>query len=535
VKRFFRSPSLFLTFAGAFLGVLIVGTILQGFVVVRLVGSIRERLDRSNAEALVQVVAQEVAVEVANAEAPNVAKVLDRHPSRPDSLLLVYRRSDGSVVLATSVRARRRRLAFAIRRLLSGEPLLPPGRLAQPPADRPLRSDSRPGGRPPRGSRLPPGFEPGDAPPRGAAFARPRVMATTAVNVAGETVGQVIALRWGPPPGALPSLARDSRGFLLFLPLAILLAGAAGLLVFRSLLARLRKLEALTARVAEGDLNVRIPDPGVDEIGRLGTSLNRMTQRLAVAKRDVDETHRQRRQLFADISHELATPMTSIHGYTETLLNRDVTVSADERETYLRHILDASTRMGLLIDDLLELTRLESGTIQLGKERINWTKLCLNTQQRFEPRFRAAGLQIGWSGPQDDAWIFADGRRMEQVIDNLLVNALRYVPAGGHVSVSLAVAAAFGSTRAGGPSADDSERPRHRLVVADDGPGFPPQDVGHVFDRFFRGRAGSVADGSGLGLAIVKEIVRSHGGDVTARNGDPSGAIIEVELPAHRG
>lgn len=529
MKRFFRSPSLFLTFAGAFLGVLIVGTVLQGYVVVRLVGSIRERLDRGNAEALVQTVAQEVADELTNADDPSIARVLDRHPSRADSLLLVYRDADGSVVLATHVR---RRLAFATSRLLSGEPLPPPEPSVPPPGNRP-RSGPR-SGRPPPGSRFPPDFAPGDAPPRGRAFARPRIVAMAPVHIAGETVGQIIALRRGRPLGALPSLARDSRGFLLFLPLAILLAGAAGLLVFRILLGRLRKLEALTARVAEGDLDVRIPDPGADEIGRLGSALNRMTERLALAKRAVDETHRQRRQLFADISHELATPMTSIHGYAETLLNRDVSLSADEREAYLRHVLDASTRMGLLINDLLELTRLESGTIQLAKERINWTKLCMNTQQRFEPRYRDAGLQIGWSGPQEDAWILADGRRMEQVIDNLLVNALRYVPAGGRVSVALAAADASGSEPVGAAAAPTPAPPRHRLVVADDGPGFAPEEVGHVFDRFFRGRTGSVAEGSGLGLAIVKEIVRAHGGDVSARNGHASGAIVEVELPAHR-
>lgn len=511
MTRRLRSPSLFITFAGAFLGVLLLGTLLQVFVVVRLVGSIRERIDRSNAEALVHEVAREVALELTTQDPPNVARVLDRYPTRPDSLLLVYEGSDGSVVLPSLAP---RRMSFVIRRLLSGEALPAPEAELSPGADGPG---------PPRQRGAPRRW-----PRRGPRFV-PRIVGTAEVSANGTNGGRVLALSRRPPPGALPSLTRDTRGLLLFLPLAILLAGGAGLLVFRSLFGRLRKLEAATARVAEGDLAVRVEDPGADEIARLGTAFNRMTARLAAAKRDVDDSQRQQRQLFADISHELATPLTSIRGYTETLLNRDVPISDAERQTYLRHILDASTRMGLLAEDLLELTRLESGTIALHKERLNWTKLCVNTLQRFEPRFRDARLRLEWVGPQDDAWISADGRRMEQVIDNLLANALRYVPAGGHVSVALRAA----RTRPA-PSAAETgnDLPRHRLRVSDDGAGFPPGEVEHVFDRFFRGRAQSDMDGSGLGLAIVREIVRSHGGEVRASNREPSGAMIEVELPA---
>jgi two-component system sensor histidine kinase ResE len=174
--------------------------------------------------------------------------------------------------------------------------------------------------------------------------------------------------------------------------------------------------------------------------------------------------------------------------------------------------------MDLLIQDLLELTRLEAGAVSLATERLDWTALCRNTMQRFEPRFRAAGIQFLWDGPADETWLHADGRRLEQVLENLLVNVLRYVPKGGTVALSLEPVA-------------DAKLPRFRLTVSDDGPGFPAADLPHVFDRFYRADLARSTGGSGLGLAIVQEIIRHHGGTVLAENRAPSGARIVVDLP----
>jgi signal transduction histidine kinase len=290
--------------------------------------------------------------------------------------------------------------------------------------------------------------------------------------------------------------------------------------MFRVLLRRIRALEELATRVTQGDLTARVAEPGLDEIGRLGSKLNFMTERLADARRSIEESDRQRRQLLADISHELATPLTSIRGYAETLLNPEISVSSDERSAYLRNVLGESERMDLLIADLLELTRLEAGAIPLNAERLDWTALCRNTMTRFETQYRDAGLALRWEGPEEESWISADGRRMEQVIENLLVNALRYVPEGGRVTLSLQLAAS-------GPS--------YKLVVADDGPGLPEEHLPHIFDRFYRADAARSSGGSGLGLAIVREIVHRHGGSIRAEGREPTGLSIIVEMPAAAG
>jgi signal transduction histidine kinase len=337
------------------------------------------------------------------------------------------------------------------------------------------------------------------------------------VQLDDDTVGTVFAFaelrQFGFWPMATP------RPILLSIPIAILLAGTAGLIMFRVLLKRLRALEHLAARVTEGDLEARVPDPGPDEIGQLGARLNRMTESLAEAKRHIENNDRQRRQLLADISHELATPLTSIRGYTETLLEPAVKVSDEERAAYLRRVLEESERMDLLIQDLLDLTRLEAGAITLIKERLDWTALCRNTMDRFIDRVREAGLNLRWSGPAAAAWVMADGRRLEQVLENLLINTLRYVPTGGTITLSLARITAKTTAY-------------FQLTVCDDGPGFPPDDLPRVFDRFYRADEARSTGGTGLGLAIVQEIMRLHGGKVGAANIQPTGAAITVLLPA---
>jgi signal transduction histidine kinase len=198
-----------------------------------------------------------------------------------------------------------------------------------------------------------------------------------------------------------------------------------------------------------------------------------------------------------------------------------VSVSSDERAHYVRGVLDEAQRLDRLIRDLFELARLEAGATALAKERLDWAALCRNTVERFEPRFRQAGLRLAWK-ESGEAWIEADGRRIEQVLENLLANALRYVSSGGAVELELEPV---------------PEVERFRLHVRDDGPGLRAEDMPFVFQRFYRGdgargTAGSRdPGGSGLGLAIVREIVERHGGTVSARAREPHGLEITIELP----
>ena len=480
--------SLFWTIAAIFLLTAIIGTLLQALVASAVLHPLEVREAKARAELAATAVATAIASSPAAPTPAEVDTLLDRHRESVRPAWILFRATDGTVQSS------------------------PPGRF--------LGLTFRDSAGPDSSRRLVPAPGPRDRGDRG----RIETLARRDVVRNGRPVGEVLVVRRMRPRGAMGFL--EPRESLFLFPVAIAASAFAGLVLMRLLVRRLRAMEVLASRVAEGDLSVRIADRSGDEIGRLAEQLDRMTERLAAARSELHETELQRRQLFADITHELATPLTSIRGYAETLLDPGVPVSPEERTTYVRGLLDESRRMDLLIRDLFELARLEAGATPLHKERLDWAALCRNTIERFQPRFRKAGLTLLWRERGREAWIEADGRRMEQALENLLVNALRYVHAGGQVEVTLEPSEGSGSI--------------HRLIVSDDGPGIPPEELSLVFGRFYRGSVPSSSagneegreGGSGLGLAIVREIVERHGGRATARTSSSGGLAIEIEIPA---
>ncbi|MEM9290737.1 MAG: HAMP domain-containing sensor histidine kinase [Acidobacteriota bacterium] len=603
-------PSLFWTFAGAFLIVLVVAALVQGWGVVSLLGSIEkqqvvERAGRASDEAVTairELVAESPAAGSAgDGSGPSgrrFGRLLHELQSPKQDFWIVLVREDGRVDGGWHLRRESRRELLA---LLGVDA---PPRFEGGPGDdgfRPRRrgenaaSGSR--GGPDRASSPRGGQEGSLGPRRGQdgafgprrgesrqRFGGPRggqegdsgngprrpnddglgpeplpaeveldlekgdveILVRRSVVHSGVPVGEVLALlprSWVPRrPSVTPT------GWLLSLPVALILAGGAGVLMLRHLLRRLRALEILAERVEGGDLKARVRVAKADEIGRLGLRLNRMTAALQEARGQLQDADEQRRRLLADVSHELATPLTSIRGYAETLLDPEVPVSEEEREEYLRDVLSEARRMNLLIQDLFELARLEGGVGGLDREILDWTALCRFTLERFRPRFEEAGLRLSWVGPESPAWVWADGRRLEQVLDNLLLNALRYVPRRGTVTLSLEAAvsppaaapgpplSAITPTVGSGPPAathgSAAELAVHRLELRDDGPGIAPSELPHIFDRFFRAASARSRSGSGLGLAIVREIVERHGGQVSAHRRDPLGTAFVVLLPA---
>lgn len=468
--------SLFWTIAGMFFLTTVIGSLLQIFVAVGVLRPLETREARSRAE----LGAASAATEIAALTPPLtdlqihavLARVRDRMDFRGSSL--VYRGADG---------------------MLTTEP--------QPPRSfRPMGSDST--GRAGAGrdrDRDRPRFE---------------VLAERPVRRGAAVIGSVQVRRWQPRSGWG---FWETRTAMLFVPFAALASALAGLIIVRLLVRRLRSIGDLATRVAEGDLSVRIRDASGDEIGRIAEQLDRMTERIAEARASLERNERQRRQLFADITHELATPLTSIRGFAETMLDPKVGVSADERAKYTRGLLEEAARLDRLISDLFDLARLEAGASTLHPERLDLSALARHTVDRYQKRYGDAGLTLEWSPPGGSAWIEADGRRMEQVLENLLNNAIRYVPRGGRVRVAV------------DPSPNGEGR--QVLRVEDDGPGIPSGEMGQVFERFYRAESsrGSDGKGSGLGLAIVKEIVERHHGTVRAESIVPHGLRIIVELP----
>jgi signal transduction histidine kinase len=481
-----RRRSLFWPIAGVFLLVLVAGTLAQFFLVAQVLLPLEAREMRARAELAVSRAAIEIAESPGPLDPALIGPILERRRVEADlrGVWLVFRDPEGGFTASPPGR-----LGRLLPDLLEERPRAPRLR-------RPLPPDAR---------------------------LRVEMIVRRPVTRGAATIGEIVALRRARPPVPLPWQGPGT--LLLFAPIALLSSAAAGLLMVRLLVRRLGAMEALAARVAEGDLSVRVADTSGDEIGRVAERLDRMTERLSEARDRLEAQERQRRQLFADITHELATPLTSIRGYAETLTDPAVPISDTERARYQRGVLDEARRLDRLIRDLFELARLEAGAAPLERERLDWSELCANVVERFGPRFRDAGLRIAWGERTAPAWIEADGHRMEEVLENLLANALRYVPPGGAVTVSLA-------------RVPDAAGDRFRLVVGDDGPGVAADVLPHLFERFYRSpEARATAgnrerDGSGLGLAIVREIVERHGGTVTAETHPPHGLAFRVELPA---
>ena len=229
---------------------------------------------------------------------------------------------------------------------------------------------------------------------------------------------------------------------------------------------------------------------------------------------------RTRRQLLADVSHELTTPVTAMRGYLETLAMPELSLDEATRTRYLSIISDETQRLERLIGDLLELARLEGGGGSLAIEAVSVAQLFDRVRARHEPACRAAGVTIESSIEPGAETVAGDRDRLEQALQNLAANAMRYAPPGSVIRLAAHVR---------DPVTPDRGQAGVRLG-SDPSP--TPVHLPHVFDRFYKAdasRAG-VSGGSGLGLSIVKAIVERHGGTISVAS-QPGRTVFEVVLP----
>jgi signal transduction histidine kinase len=253
------------------------------------------------------------------------------------------------------------------------------------------------------------------------------------------------------------------------------------------------------------------------------------------------------------VSHELRSPLTAIKGYAATLLRHERRLVQEERHEFLRAIVEASERLQDVIDQLLEISQLEMGVVQIEHMPIDLDRLTrdavLAARQRTERigpgRFVIAVRRESLPGGAGRREILAlgDARRLRTVLDNLLENAVKYSPSGGEIAVILrsvptvsAGAPARGTAHAGDAAASPSgaTQPMVEIEVRDSGIGIPSDHVPHVFDRFHRVDNGLTreVEGLGLGLAICQRIVEMHGGVIWVESGPGAGSRFHVRLPA---
>ncbi|MFY9808749.1 MAG: HAMP domain-containing sensor histidine kinase [Pseudonocardiaceae bacterium] len=317
--------------------------------------------------------------------------------------------------------------------------------------------------------------------------------------------------------------------------IVLFLIGAVATVVVRLGLRPLTRIEHTAEAIAAGELDRRVPDSDPrTETGRLGAALNVMLGRLAAALREREQSEHRLRQFVADASHELRTPLTSIRGFAE-LYRRGGARTPAEVELLTGRIEAEATRMGVLVEDLLLLARLDQERA-LDIADVDLLVLAADAVHDAKAREPDRPLRLVTGPGHGSVHVLGDEHKLRQVLTNLVTNALTHTPAGTRVRVTV---------RRHVPSAGDPPPVAHAgthpqshgalavLEVHDEGPGIPPEQASHVFDRFhsFDPRGTAHRGGSGLGLAITAAILEAHNGSIELHTAPGDGTTFRVLLP----
>jgi signal transduction histidine kinase len=310
-----------------------------------------------------------------------------------------------------------------------------------------------------------------------------------------------------------PSVIAATTQFLFRFWWQLLVAGAVAAAVAllvarwlaRGMTQPLRDMAAAAHKMETGDYSERVQTASRDEVGQLAVAFNRMSSEL-------ESLERLRRDLVANVSHELKTPISALHAHLENLLDG---VERPDPET-LQVMLSQAERLGRLVDQLLQLSRLESGDLPLHREKVRLRPLVDGVLSEIEVTRGRRDITLERDVDEDLPPVYADAERVHQVLFNLLDNAVRFAPPGGRVRV----------TATGRNGAVD-------VAVADTGPGIAPEHLPRLFERFYRVDSARSREegGTGIGLAIARSVVEAHGGRIWAESEPGRGSTFTFELP----
>lgn len=305
------------------------------------------------------------------------------------------------------------------------------------------------------------------------------------------------------PPEARRFLDGQVRIMFISLALAMVVATAMAYLLARNVSRPFRQLGEVIRRLSSGAYDARAPATVHDEVGRLATHVNQLAESL-----ERNRTARQR--WMADIAHELRTPVSVLKGEIEALA--DGVRQADDRMA--SSLAEEINHLASLVDDLQALALADAGALDLRKEMVDFSALLGQSADVFNNRFRSRDIALEIEAG-DSILLRGDARRLRQLVQNLLENSCRYVDPGGRVRLTLEAAQNV------------------NLELHDSGPGVSDEQLGHLFDRFYRaeGSRARSTGGSGLGLSICKNIVEAHGGSIRAGHSPLGGLAIHIELP----
>lgn len=310
-----------------------------------------------------------------------------------------------------------------------------------------------------------------------------------------------------------------SKHDLLLATVLLLFAGgiavALGSFFTSALVDRISRLESATHSIEKGDLSTRADIPGKDEIASLAESFNNMAQQLQTADQKQKELETLRRDLVAWAGHDLRTPLSSIRLLIEALSDGVVT-DPKEMQNYLSQTKKHVDTLSFLVDDLFQISQLDSGGMPLNLEPASISDLISDTLESFSGLAAQKGVKMSGSADEGVDPITMDVLWVGRAINNLVSNAIRYTPRDGEINLTAKII-----------------KGNVRVCISDSGEGILPEDIPHVFERFYRGdkSRSRVSGGAGLGLAIAKGVVEAHKGEITVQSERLKGTTFIITLP----
>ena len=353
--------------------------------------------------------------------------------------------------------------------------------------------------------------------PRNPGLSKPFSVAT--FQDAGQLQGYLYVVLGGEEHELVAASLGESallRGSVVLLVVSILLASIFGALCISFLVRPLSRLRDAMVGFQEGQRPQGLVASSPDEVGELASTFEAMAERIATQLDELERNDRRRREFIANVSHDLRTPTGAIQGYLETLILRWKKLEAPERDRFLGSALRQAERLGKLVDQLFELTRLEAQEFRPRREVFSLAELVQDIVAKFNTAAEDKDLRLVAEIDYDVPPVSADIGLLERALDNLIDNAIRYTQPGGEVRVALRQAA-------GGLG----------VSVTDTGPGIPSEALPRLFDRFYRveREVRSDARGTGLGLAITKRIVDLHDAVIEVQSTPEQGTTFSFVLP----
>lgn len=353
--------------------------------------------------------------------------------------------------------------------------------------------------------------------PRNPNSNKPFSAATIDIGPSGQ--GYVYVILGGEKYDSALSMLENSyflRTSLQVFGIILLVTAVLGLILFAFMTKRLRNVTQIIGQFDRGNLEPRVPVQSNDEIGQLAKSFNKMADTIQENVKELEKTDKLRRELIANVSHDLRSPLASIQGYVETILLKDSELDNEKRKKYLDIILKNTSMLRELVKELFELSKLDTKQVDPEFEPFSIADLVQDVTLKFEQKAAEKNANITAEAPSSLPLVVGDIALIERALSNLIENAIQYTPKGGKVEIEL------------------NPNEEHIFVsVKDNGSGIEQKDLPHIFDRFYRAeKSRSKGDGgTGLGLAIAKKILELHDQEIHAKNRPESGAVFYFKLP----